>query len=79
MEVYEGTEQPNLFVEIWSGLSDEEYAALKTARIGGGGGEASDGPADGRLDGWRTMERWVVGGRGKIHMWQFKPIEAEKA
>ncbi|WP_159886311.1 hypothetical protein [Paenibacillus puerhi] len=70
LEIYEGTEQPNLFVEIWSGLSDEAYGELKAARIGeyeAAGSEQSPG-------GWRTMERWVVGGRAKIHMWQFKTI-----
>ncbi|MEK8129635.1 hypothetical protein WMW72_17140 [Paenibacillus filicis] len=73
LEIYEGTEQPNLFVEIWSGLSQEKYAALKAARIGEDSRIAQD-EESGR---WRTMELWVAGGRPKIHMWQFSPISGK--
>ncbi|MCD1259840.1 hypothetical protein B5M42_013455 [Paenibacillus athensensis] len=39
LEVLEGTDQPGLFVEIWSGVTPAEYAAMKRGRLEG---EAAD-------------------------------------
>ncbi|WP_461480235.1 hypothetical protein [Paenibacillus sp. PvR052] len=68
LEVYEGSEQPNLFVEIWSGLSEEAYHSLKESRTGITAVEENSNP-------WRLHDEWVPGGRAKIHIWQFKKVK----
>ncbi len=54
MDVYEGAEQPGLFVEIWNGLSDEAYAAMKAARTGTITPGLPDETEEGRL--WRRID-----------------------
>ncbi|MGG2201773.1 hypothetical protein [Paenibacillus validus] len=72
MDVYEGAEQPGLFVEIWNGLSDEAYAAMKAARTGTITPGLPDETEEGRL--WRRIDPWIAGGRGKVHIWKFTRI-----
>lgn len=68
LEVYEGTDQSNLFVEIWSGLSEEEYRSLKELRTGNSKAVEDSNP-------WSPQDEWVPGGRAKIHIWQFKKVK----
>ncbi len=61
MGVYEGTDQPGLFVEIWDGLEQDEYLVMKEERSG-------------LVESvWNGMEAYVVGGKGKIQIWSFTP------
>lgn len=62
LEVLEGTDQPGLFVEIWKGMSHEEYVALKEERLRGAGEDQVQ---------W---DAWIAGGLSKLHMWHFSPI-----
>ncbi|OXM13097.1 hypothetical protein [Paenibacillus herberti] len=61
LQLYEGNEQPGLFVEIWPVASEEEAAACKEERL------------DGRSP-WKPISGWTVGGPDRIHAWTFKPI-----
>lgn len=68
LELYEGTDQPNLFVEIWNGLSEEEYHSMKQERTGSGvSGEENDL--------WKPLDAWITGGRSKLHIWHFKKVK----
>ncbi|GAA3409258.1 hypothetical protein ACFFNY_09255 [Paenibacillus hodogayensis] len=60
LEHYEGSDQPNLFVELWRGMSPERYAAFKLARQ-----ESEDRP-------WSELAGYVQGGPGKVHVWHFR-------
>jgi hypothetical protein len=65
MEVYEGTDQAGLFVEVWNGLDSGEYARLKQARTNEPSSE------------WAALHEFVPGGAEKIHIWHFTRIQAE--
>ncbi|GFN31210.1 hypothetical protein [Paenibacillus xylaniclasticus] len=58
--VYEGTDQPNLFVELWSADCEEAAERIKRERCS----ERSP---------WRQVDNWVQGGRAKVHVWTFRP------
>lgn len=60
LELYEGSDQPDLFVELWRGFDEEAYRAFKKSRL-----EASDSP-------WAELEQYVAGGAAKIHIWHFR-------
>ncbi|QHW30762.1 hypothetical protein GZH47_07760 [Paenibacillus rhizovicinus] len=60
-KLFEGTDQPLLFVEVWEAPNVEEAERIKKERCG----ERSS---------WRDMADWVPGGSAKIHAWTFKPI-----
>ena len=65
LELFEGTDQPNLFVEIWSNVSYSAYLSLKEERLE---------PVKDSL--WEDFEEMVQGGLKKLHIWHFnKPIE----
>ncbi|MBO7745172.1 hypothetical protein I8J29_13260 [Paenibacillus sp. MWE-103] len=64
--LYEGTDQPLLFVEVWDAGSLEEAENVKKERCG----ERSS---------WRHMADWVPGGAAKIHAWTFKPVTDGRA
>lgn len=80
MELYEGSDQPGLFVEIWRGLSEEDYLCMKEARTGEAADEASDSQED-EVDReganglffrrWYPVANYVQGGAGRIHIWRF--------
>ncbi|WP_219835885.1 hypothetical protein [Paenibacillus sp. R14(2021)] len=59
--LYEGTDQPLLFVEVWEAATEEEALRIKEERCG----ERSS---------WQVMAKWVPGGSAKVHAWTFKPI-----
>lgn len=60
-KLYEGTDQPLLFVEVWEAGDEKEAERVKEERCG----ERSS---------WRDMAEWVPGGSAKIHAWTFKPV-----
>ncbi|MDU0203034.1 hypothetical protein ACYEXS_25625 [Paenibacillus sp. MAH-36] len=64
LEVLEGTDQPGLYVEIWSEVSRDEYIAMKEDRLQQGGGRGNQA----------AWEKWVKGGLSKLHMWHFSPV-----
>ncbi|MEC0265356.1 hypothetical protein [Paenibacillus anseongense] len=64
LEVLEGTDQPGLYVEIWSEVSRDEYIAMKEDRLQQGGGQGNQA----------AWEKWVKGGLSKLHMWHFSPV-----
>jgi hypothetical protein len=59
--LYEGTDQPLLFVEIWEAEDEKGAEAVKKERCS----ERSS---------WRIMADWVPGGTAKIHVWTFRPV-----
>ncbi|OBR64389.1 hypothetical protein A7K91_12875 [Paenibacillus oryzae] len=61
VKVYEGSDQRELFVEIWTAQSQEEADAIKEERCG----ERSS---------WHAVSQWIAGGEAKLHVWTFKPI-----
>ena len=58
--LYEGTDQPNLFVEVWQAGSEEEAERIKKERC------------DERSL-WSRISEWIAGGSAKLHVWTFKP------
>src|SRR6476659_9260707 len=59
LELLEGTDQPGLFVEIWSNVSYEEYEEIKKQRLQ---------RSDENEQQWGT---WIQGGLENIHIWHF--------
>ncbi|OMF28123.1 hypothetical protein BK133_19115 [Paenibacillus sp. FSL H8-0548] len=60
VQLYEGTDQPGLFVEVWNASSLEQAEQLKEERCN----ERSS---------WFKVSEWIVGGAAKMHIWTFKP------
>ncbi|MBM7567412.1 hypothetical protein [Paenibacillus sacheonensis] len=60
-QLYEGTDQPLLFVEVWEASDMDSAERIKKERCE----ERSS---------WLAMADWVPGGSAKIHAWTFKPI-----
>lgn len=58
--LYEGCDQPGLFVEIWSAEGEDEAEAIKKERCG----ERSS---------WAVLTPLIQGGAAKLHVWTFKP------
>jgi hypothetical protein len=66
LELIEGTDQPDLFVEIWSDVSYSAYLTLKEMRLK---------PAKDSL--WEHFEDLILGGLKKQHIWHFsKPTQS---
>lgn len=63
--LYEGTDQHNLFVEVWSASSAEHAEQMKEERCN----ERSS---------WHQIVSWIEGGAGKLHVWTFKPAHAPR-
>ncbi|MBH5319188.1 hypothetical protein I6N90_15400 [Paenibacillus sp. GSMTC-2017] len=61
VKLFEGTDQPGLFVEIWSAEHAEEAEQIKKERC------------DERSS-WFELSQWIVGGPAKLHVWTFKPV-----
>ncbi|MBD2868075.1 hypothetical protein [Paenibacillus arenilitoris] len=61
--LYEGTDQPNLFVEVWHAKSAEEAERIKKERC------------DERSS-WRRISDFIAGGAAKLHVWTFKPVDS---
>lgn len=60
VHLYEGTDQPNLFVEVWNAGTAEHAERIKKERCS----ERSP---------WFCISEWIVGGSEKMHIWTFKP------
>lgn len=60
-QLYEGTDQPLLFVEVWEAKDEESADMIKKERCS----ERSS---------WHAMADWVQGGAPKIHAWTFRPV-----
>jgi len=58
--LYEGTDQINLFVEIWYADNEAEAEQIKKERCS----ERSP---------WYRISEWIIGGADKMHVWSFKP------
>lgn len=67
LELIEGTDQPGLFVEIWSNVSYSAYISLKKARLE---------PTAGSL--WEHSEEFILGGNKKLHIWHFTKINVSE-
>ncbi|OPH60392.1 hypothetical protein BC351_18015 [Paenibacillus ferrarius] len=67
LELLEGTDQKGLYVEIWNGVSYEEYTHLKQVRLQGKQGDLQP-----------DWEAWVEGGLRKLHMWHFAAVSSSK-
>ncbi|WP_029192232.1 hypothetical protein [Paenibacillus harenae] len=59
--IYEGTDQPNLFVEVWHAPTAAAADDIKKERCN----ERSP---------WFRISEWVIGGAAKLHVWTFKPV-----
>ncbi|EXX87691.1 hypothetical protein BG53_14085 [Paenibacillus darwinianus] len=59
--IYEGTDQPGLFVEIWEAAGESEAERKKEERCA----ERSFGS---------EMFDYVPGGRDKVHAWTFRAV-----
>lgn len=66
LQVYEGTDQPNLFVESWEGISHEDFEAMKSYRKKGQGNGDED---------LRLVSNWLAEDNGKINMWHFRKVK----
>ncbi|MBP1992046.1 hypothetical protein [Paenibacillus eucommiae] len=62
LELFEGSDQPGLFVEIWDDVPYEEYLRMKSGRL-----EAAHNNAV-------PWGIWVQGGLRKLHMWHFAKV-----
>ncbi|MFX3632095.1 MAG: hypothetical protein ACE3L7_08435 [Candidatus Pristimantibacillus sp.] len=60
VHIYEGTDQPGLFVEIWSAVSEAEVEQMKKERCS-------------QRSPWHHIAEWIPGGADKMHVWTFKP------
>lgn len=77
LELYEGSDQPGLFVEIWNGLSKEQYIQLKQARGKQGLKEdetALNNNPFGNTE-WYRLDEWIKGGSEKVHIWHFEKVK----
>lgn len=62
LRIYEGTDQPGLFVEVWEGMEHTAFQAVKSYRVE----EIGEGDAD-----LLEMKQWLAQGKERIHMWHF--------
>lgn len=60
VHIYEGTDQPSLFVEIWSAVNEAEAEQKKKERCS-------------QRSPWHHIAEWIPGGADKMHVWTFKP------
>jgi hypothetical protein len=65
LEVYEGTDQKNLFVEIWSDCDLELYEAMKNER------KNKD------FSKWNELSSYIDGGKEKMNIWHFEKLQAD--
>ncbi len=59
--IYEGADQPNLFVEVWNCQTKSAAEQIKEERLSG-------------RSPWAVLTDWIVGGRAKLHVWTFQAI-----
>ena len=56
--LYEGSDQPNVFVEQYYHTTPEQYAQMKQLRL--------EGQSE-----WDEVTDCIIGGRDKLHIWEF--------
>ena len=56
--IYEGTNQPGLFVEVWEAASEAEAEAIREERL------SARSP-------WSAVSRHAA---GTVHAWAFRPV-----
>jgi hypothetical protein len=66
LELFEGTDQPGLFVEIWSNVPYDAYERLKEERLA---------PKEGSI--WLPLSSMMDGGITKLHIWHFTGMAAD--
>ncbi|OXM87083.1 hypothetical protein [Paenibacillus rigui] len=76
LEVYEGSDQPGLYVEMWEGVSQDDYRRMKAIRKDKAGNVENHLPmaADWAQVDWSPLAEWVQGGESKIHIWHFVKV-----
>ncbi|MNI43911.1 hypothetical protein D3C73_982580 [compost metagenome] len=62
LEWLEGTDQPELFVEIWNDMNYEEYISFKEQRL------------TGHAETDANWDEWIRGGLVKLHIWHFTKV-----
>lgn len=62
LEWFEGTDQPNLFVEVWRGMDRASYELWKELRL-----------AEWQEE-WSPLHTMIAGGKAKLHIWHFGQI-----
>lgn len=65
VKLYEGTDQPHLFVEVWEAKDEAAALAIKEERCS-------------QRSSWCHMADWVPGGSPKVHVWTFKPVHVRE-
>jgi hypothetical protein len=76
LEVYEGSDQPGLFVEMWEGATQEDYRVMKAHRLHKETSKdisSLDAAGWVHVD-WSALNDWVQGGPAKIHIWHFVKV-----
>ncbi|WP_248928061.1 hypothetical protein [Paenibacillus hamazuiensis] len=68
VSVYEGADQPNLFVELWENIDYAEYEEMKAQRTG-------DAAQVSRFSDLTALSDFVEGGKAKIHIWYFRKVK----
>lgn len=63
IQVYEGADQPYLFVEAFDVKRMEDYEKLKDERL------------NEEHEIWKRLHRFIEGGTGKLHIWAFMEVE----
>ncbi|QGQ94818.1 hypothetical protein EHS13_07965 [Paenibacillus psychroresistens] len=66
LELFEGTDQPGLFIEIWSDVNYTDYESMKIERLN---------PIKGSV--WESFEDMILGGLSKLHIWHFSNPHTE--
>lgn len=62
-DFYEGSAQPNLFVELWRGVDEQEAESFRRIR------QDPQGP-------WSALAEFVPGGTERIRMWHFRSMSS---
>ncbi|RXZ84269.1 hypothetical protein EBB07_04135 [Paenibacillaceae bacterium] len=61
VHLYEGTEQPGLYVEVWEAATEGAAEQMKKERCD-------------ERSAWHEMTCWVPGGPSKVHAWIFRAV-----
>ncbi len=61
-EIFEGTDQPNLFVEEFHVENEDSYREIKEMRLRGGDVL------------WQRIHKCIEGGQEKVNIWAFKKV-----
>lgn len=59
VSLYEGIDQPNVFVEQWLDTTNEDYINMKEMRCE-------------QVSKWDVITAYILGGKKAINIWQFR-------